>query len=87
MKRSPLSFATHVSWPVSSRQHHQMSRLTDEKSRPSEPGRRVIGVTRWKGPGASQCVARDRSSPSQSDRSGCYIDIISPVTRAVYCRP
>ena len=49
MKRSPLSFATHVSWPVSSRQHHQMCRLTDEKSRPSEPGRRVIGVTRWKG--------------------------------------
>ena len=24
VKRSPLSFATHVSWPVSSRQHHQM---------------------------------------------------------------
>ena len=51
MKRSPLGFATHVSWPASSRQHHQMSRLTDEKSRPSEPGRRVIGITRWKGPG------------------------------------
>ena len=62
--------------------HHQMGRLTNEKSRPSEPGRRVIGVTRWKGPGASQCVERDRSSPSKSHPSGCYIAIISPVTRA-----
>ena len=53
-----------------------------EKSRPSESGRRVIGVTRWEGLSALHVSRANRSSPSQSHPSGCYIAIISPVTRA-----